>query len=101
MTLPFSRDQFFNVFGSYNEALWPFVIALWLASLAALVYFVRGRQGRRRFINFLLVTHWLWAAMAYHIAFFSKINPAAWFFGALFLIQASLFCLVRRHRREN
>ena len=91
MTLPFTRDQFFSIFGSYNEALWPFAIALWLASFAAFICLGRGKEGRQRFINLLLVTHWLWAAIAYHIAFFQRINPAAWLFGGLFLIQALLF----------
>ena len=90
MTLPFTRDQFFEVFASYNESLFPFAVALWLASFAALVCLLRG-QCRQRFINVLLVTHWLWVAIGYHIAFFSRINPAAWLFGGLFLIQALLF----------
>src|SRR5688572_658179 len=68
MTLPFTPDQFFEVFGSYNESLWPFAIALWLASFAALVFHLRGQL--QRFTNVLLVTHWLWSAIAYHIAFF-------------------------------
>jgi len=91
MPIPFTSDQFFDVFGSYNESLWPFAVLLWLASLVALVRLVRGSQGRQRFINALLVTHWLWSAIAYHMAFFTKINRAAWLFGALFLIQALLF----------
>jgi len=89
MTLPFTPDQFFEVFGSYNESLWPFAIALWLASFAALVFHLRGQL--QRFTNVLLVTHWLWSAIAYHIAFFSRINPAAWLFAGLFLVQALLF----------
>src|SRR5687768_9333065 len=90
MTLPFTRDQFFSIFASYNESLGLFAIALWLASLAALVYLVRGSQGRQRFINVLLVIHWLWTALVYHAAFFTRINPAAWVFAGFFLIQALL-----------
>jgi hypothetical protein len=91
MTLPFTRDQFFGIFGSYNESLWPFAVLLWLASFAAFVYLVRGSPYRHRFINILLVVHWLWSAIVYHMAYFTKINPAAWLFGGLFLIQALLF----------
>jgi Family of unknown function (DUF6064) len=90
MTFPFTRDQFFEVFSKYNESLWPFAVALWVATFAALVYLLRG-QRRQRFINVLLVTHWLWAAIGYHIAFFSRINPAVWQFAGLFLTQAFLF----------
>ena len=90
MPLPFTRDQFLGVFGSYNESLWPFVLALWLVSFAALICFVRD-PGRCRFINVILVTQWLWSAIAYHAAFFARINPAAWLFAGLFLTQALLF----------
>ena len=39
----------------------------------------------------LLVGHWAWSALAYHVAFFTRINSAAWVFAALFLSQAVLF----------
>ena len=31
-----------------------------------------------------------WAAIAYHAALFSRINPAAWLFAVLFLVEAGL-----------
>ena len=30
MQLPFTREQFFDLFVAYNEALWPAVVALWI-----------------------------------------------------------------------
>jgi len=30
MKLPFTREQFFDLFVSYNEALWPVAVALWI-----------------------------------------------------------------------
>jgi hypothetical protein len=32
MQLPFTREQFFDVFAAYNATLWPGVVALWIAS---------------------------------------------------------------------
>lgn len=32
MQLPFTSEQFFDLFVAYNEALWPAVVALWIAS---------------------------------------------------------------------
>lgn len=90
MPLPFTVEQFFDVFAAYNESLWPFVVALWLTTTLAVFLFLRHRHTEQRFITALLVLHWAWAALAYHAAFFSKINPAAWLFSALFLIQAGL-----------
>jgi hypothetical protein len=42
-------------------------------------------------VSALLVGHWAWSALAYQAAFFTRINPAAWLFAALFLGQAVLF----------
>ena len=42
-------------------------------------------------VSALLVGHWAWSALAYHVAFFTRINPAAWLFAALFIAQAVLF----------
>jgi hypothetical protein len=39
----------------------------------------------------LLVVHWAWSGAIYHLIYFRRINPAAVFFGAVFLIQAALF----------
>ena len=92
MQLPFSREQFFDVFAAYNAALWPGALALWIASLAvAVLLFAGSRRASDRVVSTLLAVHWAWSALAYHVAFFTAINAAAWLFGALFLIEAVLF----------
>jgi len=91
MSLPFTRAQFFDVFAAYNTSLWPFAVALWLLTAGVVVMVVRGHRGAAHLVSLLLAIHWGWAAVAYHAAFFSKINPAAWLFSALFLVQAGLF----------
>ena len=90
MSLPFTRDQFFDVFAAYNASLWPFALALWLLTVGAVAMLARDRPGAARIFSLLLAIQWAWAALAYHAAFFSAINPAAWFFAALFLIEAGL-----------
>jgi hypothetical protein len=91
MQLPFTRDQFFELFAAYNGALWPALVALWTASVVASVLLFSSRRPPDRWISALLVAHWIWSALAYHVAFFTRINPAAWVFGALFFLQAALF----------
>jgi hypothetical protein len=39
--------------------------------------------------------------VAYHVAFFTRINPAAWLLAALFLVQAVLFFRVGVVRRTT
>ena len=91
MQLPFTKAQFFDLFVAYNEALWPAAVVLWIASAVILALRLSARRPHDRWISALLVTHWAWSALAYHVAFFTRINPAAWLFAALFLGQAVLF----------
>jgi hypothetical protein len=88
MQLPFTREQFFDLFVAYNEALWPALIALWIASVVVGVLLLSSRRPSDRWISGLLALHWAWSALAYHLAFFTRINPAAWIFATLFLVQA-------------
>jgi hypothetical protein len=90
MQLPFTREQFFDLFADYNGALWPAAIALWAASAAICALRLSTRRPGDRWVSALLVGHWAWSALAYHAAFFTRINRAAWLFAALFLGQAVL-----------
>lgn len=91
MQLPFTREEFFDLFAAYNSELWPAIVAIWVASVLAVVWLGCSWRPRDRWISGLLVVHWGWSAMAYHFAFFTRINPAAWLFVTIFLLQAALF----------
>jgi hypothetical protein len=90
MQLPFTREQFFDLFVAYNEALWPAIVTLWIASTVIVARRLSARHQHDCWLSALLVGHWAWSALAYHVAFFTGINPAAWLFAALFLAQAFL-----------
>lgn len=90
MRLPFSEAQFLDVFAAYNAALWPFVVVLWLATAAVLVLLLGQYPRASRLVAGLLALHWAWAAVAYHLVYFTRINPAARLFAGLFLLQAGL-----------
>lgn len=89
--LPFTVDQFFAVFADYNKTIWPapviayvvggaVVAAAWAAVLPRLVFAA-------------LAAMWAWTGIAYHVLFFAPINPAAYAFGALFVVQAGILLL--------
>lgn len=90
MQLPFTHDQFLDVFGAYNRALWPAAILTWLLTAAAIVALYRRGPSASRLVATVLAFHWGWAGIAYHVAFFRSINPAADLFGAVFVLQAAL-----------
>lgn len=94
MQLPFTTDQFFDLFAAYNGVLWPVLITLWVASVVVSRLLFTSRRPADRTISALLAAHWAWSGLAYHAAFFTRINPAAWIFAMLFLVQAALFVWV-------
>ncbi len=92
--MPFSALDFFDVFRRYNTSVWPFQIGLIALALALLGVVVRGRPGSGRLVYGGLAVLWAWCGAVYHLLFFTRINPAAYAFGALFLVQAGLFARV-------
>jgi hypothetical protein len=91
ISLPFTAEQFFAVFARHNETVWPMPIALNAAALlSAALLFVPGAWPSF-VITLILATLWAWMAIAYHIAFFTSINPAAWLLGMGFLLGSLAF----------
>jgi hypothetical protein len=88
--LPFSHDQFLDLFGQYNRALWPFLLVLWLLTAGAVWRLFRNRRAGSRIIAGILAFHWAWSGAVYHLTYFRRINPAALLFGTAFLVQAIL-----------
>jgi hypothetical protein len=97
MTLPFTTTEFFDVFARYHRAVWPAPAALLGIAVISVVLVLAGR-ARTRAVTVVLALLWAWMAVAYHFAFFSAINPAAWLFGAAFLVAAVLFLVAALRR---
>lgn len=86
--LPFTAEEFFDVFARYNAAVWPMPVVLNLVALAIVALVFHGSPASGRWVSALLALLGTWMAVAYHFAFFATINPAAWLFGSAFLIGA-------------
>ncbi len=90
-SLPFTSEQFFEVFVRYNDTVWPMQLVLNGAALICIGLLFVERAWASHMISLLLAGLWLWMALAYHLAFFSAINPAAWWFGILATLGALVF----------
>jgi hypothetical protein len=97
--VPFTEEQFLDLFGAYNAALWPVLLALWLATLGVTVPLVRGRPHTRALAG-VTAAQWAWSGVLYHAWFFSRINPAAWLFAVLFVAEAAGFLWLGVVRRR-
>lgn len=91
--LPFTTDAFFGVFEAYNRAIWPAQIAAYVVGAAMLVLALRGGPRARPVVLGGLALMWAVNGAAYHLWQFSAINPAAYGFGAVFILQAGLFAV--------
>ncbi|HET8744624.1 MAG TPA: DUF6064 family protein [Ramlibacter sp.] len=89
--LPFTYEQFVDVFATYNTRIWPAQVLAYLVALAILFGL------KRRSANLVcagLALMWLWTGVAYHWMHFASINKAAWLFGALFVLEGALLLLI-------
>jgi hypothetical protein len=91
MQLPFTHQQFLEVFATYHRLFGPAVLLSWLATLAVLVLWWRRGATASPVVAGLLAFHWGWSGLAYHFALFRAINPAAGMFALMFVAQAVLF----------
>ncbi len=91
MNTPFTLDQFFEIFKSYNEAIFPAQIFLYLTSLIVIFLIIKPSSISNKIISGFLAFLWLWMGIVYHLIFFTKINSAAYVFGPAFILQSVLF----------
>jgi hypothetical protein len=89
--MPFTIDQFMEVFKSYNLDVWPTQIILNIMALAAIFLAIKKYNISDRINTGILGFLWLWTGIVYHIIHFTSINNAAYIFGALFILQALIF----------
>jgi len=94
MRLPFTADQFFQIFAEYHQRFAAIAVMFWLAAAVAVWTARRAPGSASRWLAGYLALLWLWNGVAYHAVLFTRINPAAWFFAALFVAQAVLLSAV-------
>jgi hypothetical protein len=89
--IPFTVDQFIEVFERYNLAVWPAQLFLYALGLLAICLALQRKVDGGRMVSVILSLFWIWMGVVYHFWFFSTINRAALIFGAFFGLQGILF----------
>lgn len=90
MQLPFTREEFFDVFARYNVDVWPLQWGLVAAGLAAAGVLFTKIAHKERVCLALLALLWAWMGAVYHLQYFAAINPAAVGFGVLTIAEGGL-----------
>ena len=99
MNLPFTTEQFLQVFANYNLTIWPLQILFILLAVICVILIFRNSAYTNAIVPVILAFFWLWMGVIYHIIYFSKINSAAYLFGGIFVLEAVLiiyFSIVRK-----
>lgn len=91
MRIPFTIEQFFGVFAEYNSAIWPAQVFLIALALGAIALVLVPRRWSGVGVSAILAALWAWLALAYHLAFFTAINPLAYVFSGLSIVGALIF----------
>ena len=89
--IPFTVDQFLNVFEQYNVAVWPAPVFLYTIGIVAICLTVSRKKDFSRSVSLILSLFWIWMGVVYHFWFFSRINKPAIVFAAFFVLQGILF----------
>ena len=90
-SIPFTIQQFFQVFEKYNQAIYPIQFVLLLVAAVGIFLATSRKPSRNKIISGLLGFLWLWTGIVYHLIFFTTISPPAYLFGTLFILQGLLF----------
>ena len=90
MKLPFTLEQFLDIFRQYNISVWPVQVFLVVLALVATYFLIFRKSYSDKIIVFVLAFLWLWMGIVYHLIYFSSINKAAIVFGSLFIFQGLL-----------
>jgi hypothetical protein len=89
--IPFTVDQFLDVFAQYNVAVWPAQLFLYTIGIVTIFLTLQRRKDFSKGVAFVLSLFWIWMGLVYHLLFFSTINRAALIFATLFVLQGILF----------
>jgi hypothetical protein len=91
MQMPFTAEQFFGIFRLYNNTVWPAQLVLLALAVLAVLFIALRRPWSGVAVSGILALLWVWLGAAYHLAFFARINPVAYGFGALSIVGGLLF----------
>lgn len=88
--MPFTTEQFFEVFVRYNQAIYPWQVIAVLAGVTAVALLWRDTRLATVGVLLVLAAMWLVNGIGYHWLHFAPINPVARLFAAVFVAEALL-----------
>jgi hypothetical protein len=100
MQIPFTIEDFLNVFKSYNQTFFPLQVLFYFLAFFLVYHIFKPNKMSGKIIGITLAFMWLWIGIAYHLLFFTEINDAAYLFSLLFIVQGLFFFIYGFVRSE-
>lgn len=100
MKIPFTTEQFFEIIEKYNQAVFPAQLIAILLAILSVILLHSKKKSKNNLIGGFLGILWIWIGIAYHFAFFTEINKAAFLFGGLFVLQGLFFLIETFYRKK-
>jgi hypothetical protein len=100
MKIPFTTEQFFEIIEKYNLAVFPTQLIVILLGILSVILLHLKKESKNQLIGGFLGILWIWIGFAYHFAFFTEINKAAFVFGGLFVLEG-IFILFETFFRKK
>ena len=100
MKIPFTTEQFFEIIERYNLAVFPAQLIVILLGILSVILLHSEKESKNKLIGGFLGILWVWIGTAYHFAFFTEINKAAFIFGGLFVLQGLFFLFETFSRKK-
>jgi hypothetical protein len=100
--LPFTREAFLAMFGSYNQAIWPLQVLGYGLALAAVALAIRPFGISDRLIATILAAFWLWIGGVFFLSYQRVLDhgPISTLATLCFLVQGMLLLWFGVARRQ-
>jgi hypothetical protein len=91
MQIPFTPEEFFQLFATYNTAIWPVQLVAYGLGLISIALAIWNVPQGNRVISALLSLVWLWTGIVFLAIYYRQLNGAvAVVFGGLLALQGLL-----------
>ncbi|WP_316860307.1 DUF6064 family protein [uncultured Cohaesibacter sp.] len=88
--MQFTEADLFAVFEAWNNAAWPLQFIAYGLGLIAVGLLLRPSKRSTTTTLIILAAMWLVNGIGFHWSYYTAVTPAAWVFGAAFVIEGLL-----------
>jgi len=86
-------SDFYDLFLTYNQAVWPMPIVMYILAIAIFILSIQKKQSSNAIILYILSFFWLWNGIVFSLLYFGSFSPMFYLAAILFIFQSVVFFL--------